>query len=222
MMRRIVTAFAAVATLSACSELGAPRRAEFYEWRLIVPPQTGPGLDTLAFHWSQDDLPVRIWTEDSLDLPRRMRDAITGWKTQFLYGEFDGTIVSDSASAHVIARVGTAPLALSGRSLRLERRAPECQGVTILDVSDDHTLLVLPLRIFVDPRFPPGTAGLEECLNLTVMHELGHALGLFEHSDDAGDLMFANPVVQGPSTRDRNTVERAYHRPATLSLVGRP
>ncbi len=222
MMRRIVLALAGVTALSACSEIGAPRRAEFYEWRLIVPPQTGPGLDTLAFHWSQDDLPVRIWTEDSLDLPRRMQDAITGWKSQFLYGEFDGTIVSDSNTAHVIARIGPPPGGFIQRGVQLERRAPECRGVTILDISDDHTLLVLPLRIHVDPRFPPGTAGVEECLNLTVMHELGHALGLFEHSDDAGDLMFTDPVVAGPSERDRNTIERAYHRPPTLTLLGRP
>lgn len=220
MIRRIVTALAAVMLVSACDEIGAPRRADFYEWRLIVPPQTGPGLDTLSFHWSVSDLPVRIWAEDSLDLPRRMQDAIASWKAQFLYGEFDGVIVSDSLTADVIARVGQAPATLHG--LQLERLAPECRGVTIPDISDDHTLLVLPLRIYVDPRFAPGAPGVDACLDLTVKHELGHALGLFAHSDEATDLMFGDPVVAEPSTRDRNTIERAYHRPSSLALVGRP
>ena len=46
----------------------------------------------------------------------------------------------------------------------------------------------------------------------------GHALGIFQHSDDPSDLMFFNPTVAGPSDRDRTTAQRAYHTPSTVTI----
>jgi len=66
--------------------------------------------------------------------------------------------------------------------------------------------------------FEEGTPGLESCLDLTTAHELGHALGIFQHSPDPGDLMYSDPVVTAPSARDRNTINRAYHTPTTIQL----
>ncbi len=219
MIRRVALSLAAVMAVAACTEIGAPIRNDFYEWRLIVPATGGgAGLDTLAFHWAQGNVPVRIWAEDAQDLRRRMDDAIQVWKQQFLYGEFDGTLVNDSASADVIAVVGAPPSILNSKAVHLASMAPECRGVTVLDISDDQTELTLPIHIYVDPRFTPGTPGLEECLDLTTAHELGHALGLFQHSDQLDDLMSANPIVSGPTARDRETIELAYHVRATLTL----
>jgi predicted Zn-dependent protease len=49
-----------------------------------------------------------------------------------------------------------------------------------------------------------------------VIHELGHALGLLQHSPSSFDIMNQNPTVTFPSSRDRNTVEILYHSPATV------
>ena len=54
--------------------------------------------------------------------------------------------------------------------------------------------------------------------NVVTIHEVGHALGLFQHSTDSlSDIMASPPRVSLPSDGDRRTVEVLYHTPATLS-----
>ena len=208
---------AAVAAL-AWGDIGAPVRGDLYEWRLEAPSVPGPGVDTLSFHWSQEHHPVRVWVEDVSGLPDHMARAIDVWESAFLYGEFDATLVSDSGSADVIVRGGTPEGKL--QRIRLHSAlAPECAGVTDLDIDVAARQLRLPIRIFVDPRSLPDDPGIEPCLALTSIHELGHALGIFAHSEDPDDLMYVDPEVDLPSDRDRRTAEAAYHTPANLEAV---
>ncbi|MBA3659191.1 MAG: hypothetical protein H0W67_06295 [Gemmatimonadales bacterium] len=227
-----VTLVAAIAV--ACSDMSSPERADVYEWRLITTSAVGsPGLDTLAFHWPRASLPVRIWVEDTLGLPDHLRAGIARWKRVFLYREFDAEVVSDSSAADVIVRGAAAPTGVIGpgtvpgptaarHRIRLHSMlAPECQGATDLDISPDNTELVLPIRTYLEPRFATTDPGLPACLALTATHELGHAMGLFQHSPHPDDLMYADPGIEGPSDRDRETAERAYHLPPNLSPVTR-
>ncbi len=216
--RRLVLAASALTAL-ACGDIASPVRSDAYEWRLEVPSVPGPGLDTLSFHWGQADLPVRVWVEDAEDLPRHMARALEVWEGVFLYGEFDAAIVSDSAGADVLVRAG-AP-APAAAALRLRSLAPECAGATDLDIDVAATILRLPIRIFVDPSVSPENPGLEPCMALTSIHEMGHALGIFAHSPNAADIMFANPVVEQPSEQDRSTAEAAYHFLPNLDVAGR-
>lgn len=209
---------AAVAALAACSDIGAPVRGDLYEWRLEAPSVPGPGTDTLSFHWSGADLPVRIWVEDVVGLPGHMARAIDVWESVFLYGEFGGTLVSDSSTADVIVRGGTPDGKLRG--LRLHSAlAPECAGATDLDIDVAARELRLPIRVFVDPRSLPDDPAIEPCLALTSIHELGHALGIFNHSDDPDDIMYVDPEVDLPSDRDKRTAEAAYHTLPNLQAV---
>jgi hypothetical protein len=209
--------FAALSAM-ACGDIAAPIRSDLYEWRLEVPAAPGPGLDTLSFHWDRNDLPVRVWVEQSDDLLAHMGRAIDAWEAAFLYREFEGTLVSDSTTADVIVLSGAA-----GPSLRRERlhsaMAPECSGATDLDIDLDTNELRLPIRVFIDPQSLPDDPGLEACLALTSIHELGHALGIFAHSPNPEDIMFADPGVELLSDRDRRTAEAAYHTPPTLAAV---
>jgi predicted Zn-dependent protease len=58
---------------------------------------------------------------------------------------------------------------------------------------------------------------VDECLALTTTHELGHAIGILAHSSVETDIMYFDPVVSTLSTRDRATIELAYHLEPNLS-----
>ena len=205
--------------LLACADIAEPSRGNAYEWRRIIP--TASGVDTLSFHWNAAELPVRFWAENSLSLPSHVQQGIEQWQAVFLYGEFSGTLVSDSSAADVIVRVGIAPKGGFSITPLARGMAPECQGATDVELAASGNQILRPIRIYVDPRFAPGSPGIDECLALTTTHEIGHALGIFTHSPDPEDLMYADPVVSTISSRDRSTAELAYHTPPTLSIEPR-
>jgi predicted Zn-dependent protease len=218
--RRRWTALALVTAAAACSDIAHPTRDEVYEWRYITLNATGTGLDSLSFHWPAARLPVKVWAEGAAGLPDNLPKAIAAWRGAFLYGEFDATVVSDSARADVIFRAGPPPGPPSLGRVRLHAAlAPQCSGATDIALSDDHTQLVLPIRSYIDPGSAADDPGLPACLALTTTHELGHALGIFQHSDEPSDLMYASPTVPGPSERDLETAEHIYHVPANLEAV---
>ena len=213
-------AAAVVLAGAACSDIATPIRNDFYEWRLIVPAPSGSGNDSLSFHWPAERLPVRIWVEDAASLPVNVPAAIAAWRRAFLYEEFDATIVGDSAAADVIVRAGAAPGVLFSQTRLHSALAPECKGATDLDVSDDHTELRLPVRVYVDPQANPDNPDLPACLALTTTHELGHALGIWRHSSEPTDLMLSDPAVEAPSDHDLATAEMVYHVPSNVEAVG--
>jgi hypothetical protein len=221
-MTRFTRCFAASAALAAlaCGDIAAPVRDDLFEWRAEVPAIPGPGLDTLSFHWTPEELPVRVWVEDVFGLPDHMARAIDVWESAFLYGEFDATVVSDSATADVIVRGGTPDKELQRLRVHSAFR-PECAGETVFDLDVATHELRLPVRMFLDPRFLPDDPGIEPCMALTSIHELGHALGILNHSGDPEDIMFGNPVVDLPSDRDIRTAEAASHTARNLQVVGR-
>ncbi len=210
-----------LATLTAlsCGDIAAPIRDDLYEWRLIVP--SGAAADTVHFHWARADLPVRVWVEPVGTLPELMQLAIDTWESVYLYREFQARLVSDSTTADVLVRGAAAPgpsKAQAGVRRLHSALAPECSGATDLDVSPDLSELRLPIRIFINPVLG-SVPNLDRCLGLTTIHELGHALGIFAHSPNQTDIMYADPVVEQPSLLDRETAEALYHLPPTITAV---
>lgn len=199
-----------------CADIASPSRGNAYEWRRIVP--TGPAsADTFSFHWPRSRLPVRIWAQDSLNLVADVEGGAAQWEAAFLYGEFEAVLVSDSSTADVIVRVGSAVKGGFSIIRLASALAPECEGGTDFELPTGSTQLVMPIRVFVNPRFDPAAPGVAQCMTLTTAHELGHAIGIFTHSPNPADLMYGDPVVTAPSSRDRSTAELAYHTEATLT-----
>ena len=67
-----------------------------------------------------------------------------------------------------------------------------------------------------------GTIGelSEEEMQTVCLHELGHAIGLWGHSPDAGDVCHATATAQQPTPRDINTLLKVYDTPLHTSQHG--
>jgi hypothetical protein len=95
-----------------------------------------------------------------------------------------------------------------------------CGGVThgVLDASGLAFAepVVTEIIILTGTVFTPEQ--VEACVRRTTVHELGHALGLFQEAADTLAIMHSPPLVSEPTAIDRRTVQVLYHTPATLGL----
>lgn len=212
----------ALVLLASCSDIVSPRRSDPYEYRTFVTKGSVDGnIDTVSFHWPRSYLPLRVWVDPNDELFPHVGTAITRWHGAFLYGEMRAEITSDSSSADIIVSNSVPPAGGVAPSLRLGARAPECRGETDLYYDLATNTVILPIRMYVWPRFTTTPPGLEECYRLTVTHEFGHAIGLLGHSLEPSDVMYSDPVLDGISDRDRVTAETVYHINPTFSPSNR-
>jgi len=198
---------------SACTDSTAPDRSNRYNWYIVVPP------DTLTFHWASAELPVRYWVQDSAQAPALVQRGISVWQSTVGAGAFKGILVTDSTTADVIVRVQ--PLSAFVAATRLfAGPGTSCEAVTSVDTAATRFELQLPMRMDLNVIGDPLSDSAQACLTRVAAHEVGHTLGLFQHSNDPADLMYTFPAVNTPSTRDANTVITLYGSPRNMVPVG--
>lgn len=210
-MRRALLALGLLVA-SGCSDLLPPPGVDPYEYRLFVP--SGSGTAPLAFAWPRARLPLRIHVPADDPLRPALLAAIDTWSGAFVYGEVRATLVADSTTADVIVRNEVA-VKLQAR-FGLSGSADGCLGFTDFEADPETGVLVPPFRVRVWALTAPTNPGLAACYEATVLHELGHALGIFAHSPDGNDVMHVNPTRATLSARDKATIEAVYHLPVTL------
>lgn len=195
--------------LAACTTPDSPSHAGAYYF-----DSNGDGSG-YVFHWPENRLPVRFWVDPRGNMKALVQNAIEVWQDQFMYGEFTGTIVPDSSHADVIVTwADSVPPAVTpdpGTPVRA------CGGLTSTDSLTDnqiqgafHSTLTILLT--------GATAGqVEACVQRTVIHELGHDLGILnDDAPDSTDIMYFTPYASFPSAADRTTMQVLYHTAPTL------
>lgn len=176
-----------------------------------------PGV---TFHWPRNRLPVRYWVAANAGVVKGdLADGLRAWEAQFLYGEFRGVVVADSASADVVVMLpdSTTPPNVPRTS---DPPADVCGGETANTIHSTgpgtYALdQAYQIKLTWDRRAAP--ADIVNCLHRVVMHEIGHSLGILQHSEDPNDLMAPLPIVDAPSARDRATAVILYHTPANVA-----
>ncbi|MGH7417948.1 MAG: matrixin family metalloprotease [Candidatus Rokuibacteriota bacterium] len=207
MRGRLLLPLAAAAL--ACDEPTIPARTAVYPFDLAGD----------VFHWPASHLPVRYFADSRGAMRALVQDGLATWEAPFLYGEFVGTLVADSAGADVIVlwRDSVPP------DVPPDPGPPvsACSGLTTYQL-DSTSTITGPLRVtlVISPGFTaPQVAA---CVRRVAVHELGHSIGLLAHSPNTQDVMASTPLVGQLSERDRETAEVLYHSAPTIGAPPRP
>lgn len=219
-IRTLVTGAAALLAvalvLSACQNDAGPGAC--YESGATAYSIATPWDSTLFFHWGSGDYPIRVYAEPTGALPQVTDSAINAWLGAFRCGELKLVHWNDSTTADIIVRNPASRPAVIAAQVRFAADSIHaCQGRTDGDTLD-ATHVLRPLRSYV---WPVGvdSAASAACYRFVVPHELGHAIGLFQHSRDTADLMYSVPRRRDPSINDRYTVQILYsYTPPVLAV----
>ena len=193
---------AAVPALVACTVPDAPSHLGGYPFAHV-----SGGI----FHWPANRLPVRFWADPRGNMNALVQNAIDVWQDQFMYGEFTGVLVSDSALADVqftwSDSVPPAVAADPGPPVKA------CGGNTQPDSTDANGQIWGAFHSGITILLVGATPGqVEACVRRTVIHEMGHGLGILnDNAPDSTDIMYFTPLVPVPSAADRTTIQTLYH-----------
>lgn len=211
MSGRLIVGIVASMALAACTTPDNPSHLGAYH---VDTNGDGTG-DT--FRWPASRIPVRYWVDPRGNMGALVQNAIDVWQDQFMYGEYRGVIVSDSAHADVqVTWSDVVPPAVSpdpGPPVKA------CGGLTATDSVVGNRIAGAfhsSINILSGSATP---AQVEACVVRTVIHELGHSLGMLtDLSDpsDSADIMYFTPLVSLPSAADRTTMQILYHTTPTL------
>lgn len=121
-------------------------------------------------------------------LESTIRTAAADWE-ETLDGFFDFTWVEDGEAIDLVF-------------IAVDDLPPTKPGHANFVFDGEHyrPWVVLDVTQLVDPR----------ALHMVVAHEMGHALGIWGHSDYPGDLMYPFPERARPSKRDARTLKLIY------------
>lgn len=185
---------------SACMSVTDPGLDKRYEVTL----GTGTGLDGLKFHWTQ--MPVKIQYSPctlagcNSDIENAVKSGFEFWrKNATLYGEIQTQYGSPGdIVVSYTGKIGGAVIA-------------KCAVNRIVQsTSTGQLYFVTPLTITIGLATDYGPIANKDFERVSA-HELGHCLGLWQHSPTEGDLMYYQLTDKMTySSRDLNSLRYLY------------
>ena len=196
---------------SACFESGG------LPYRFSLPTDS-----TEVFHWPTSRR-LKVYAEPVGNLSANTDRGLALWTAAPRCGGVSFTRTDDSTQADIIVRnPHTIPLSgAPGAQLRMgSDSVGACVGVTFADIDTTTHPWTLhpPMRSYVSHQ-GSDSAATEACYHFTVVHELGHAIGLLSHSHDTNDIMFMIPRRPVLSVNDRVTLEVLLSTSPTIVLA---
>ncbi len=209
--------------LLSCESATVPARdrTEAYDFRLPFPQ------DSLVLRWPNSSR-VRVFVnpgandEQTTLLNAAYRLGTVAWERASLYVDYRFTQVGSAEQADVI-------VTWSGATLPVETaQCPPGGGfafTTFCVNAERNRLVPFPLRASTMPSSVRFLVTIRETsatnparVRSLLAHEMGHVLGIAQHSPNPEDLMFTDPLVREvPNTRDRVTVQILYQTHANIT-----
>jgi len=215
MNARIAGVVLLAGAIGACDSATVPERQylEVYDFRLETIPPT-------VLRWPTGST-VRIYAHGGSDVARSaelqeaVRHAAQAWNQAVRFGEYRIVVVTSVESADAVVRWSTddPPVVVSD--------CPPSGGrayTTFCLTADGSALEPFPIpgmnassvRFLATIR--AAEAGDAARVRGLVTHEIGHVLGIAQHSDNVADLMYDGELIRDvPNVRDRATIQLLYH-----------
>jgi hypothetical protein len=209
-------ALAVAVGVTGCASDGGSRAGDdtYIKWVAFEVPIN----ETVLLRWPEREMPLRIFLprppegmfEDADAVYDSVRDGVLDWA---------GVAGPNLPDFVFVADVGDADIPIIW--------APEPDGDWYIahcayDVQPFARRFGVS-RILVTARWGDGYVADLQDVYETVLHEMGHALGLGEHSPHPEDIMYGSAsrkTARGLSSRDRATLKLLYQRPIGARIVG--
>lgn len=168
-------------------------------------------------HWNLEDFPLRVYIQDSDDVPRyyttKIKEALNEWQKRTGFITFKLVESPNSSNIDVVFKE------LPKNDCN-ENGCPYVIGLAEHTITGGDKLDKMTVTIYKTNPF--GDDFFETEIYHTALHELGHALGIMGHSPVKSDVMYSNnkeiydmfaayrPSVLDISIRDLKTITLLY------------
>jgi predicted Zn-dependent protease len=206
--------------MGACDPVTVPERngTEVFDFRLPL------GADSAVMRWPTGSrIAVFVNPAPQSDRANMLEEGLTrgaaAWEAASLYSTFRFAHVGAPQGADVILTWSDVPVPVVTSNCQ-----PSGGAAFTTFCLNGTQLFTYPLsngeasrvRFLVTVR--ASEAGNRTRVMTLVMHELGHVLGLAQHSPNPADLMFTNPLDRNePNARDRASVQLLYQLQADIT-----
>lgn len=171
----------------------------------------------LTVRWPESAMPIRVYVAPFRWYEKSKQQESYAYN-QMVYDAFDtwNKVSGDMVRFQQVAKLDDSQVDVSWR--RVDRTSlGHCQYL----VNDQSLIYSAEIKIGISDGLVHAAYNSMDEVKHTILHEIGHALGLVGHSDGPDDIMYVPHQygVTGLSTRDIETLRLLYTLPPAFNYV---